>query len=94
MSDLDKTMRCYGTVHLMDWISSPRGQVKSVTGEIEVVSDEDTVGFRARGANSANWLARISDGEEIWHLFGCQIRGIVEHKPDCFPLVDTWVVGQ
>lgn len=94
MSDLDKTMRCYGTVHLTDWISSPRGQVRGLRGDIAVVSDEDAVGFRARGANSANWMAKIVGGDETWHLFGCQIRAITEHALDHPDLVDCYRVGE
>lgn len=90
---LDANLSGYGTVHLMDWISSPRGQVKGLRGEIKIVSDEEGVGFRARGANSANWMAEISGETEIWHVFGCQIRAVTEHPTDAPQLVDTWQVA-
>lgn len=90
---LDDNLSCYGTVHLMDWISSARGQVRGLRGHIQIVDDETGVGFRARGANSANWLARITGPTETWHVFGCQIRAITEHAEDAEPLVDCWVVA-
>lgn len=86
---LDGTLKAYGTVHLMDWISSARGQVRGIRGHIEIVSDEEGVGFRARGANSANWLAKVTGETQTWHVFGCQIRAITEHPEDAADLVDT-----
>lgn len=91
-NSLDTNLRCYGTVHLMDWISSPVGQVRGITGDIEIVSDEDGVGFRARGANSANWLAKITGPTQVWYVFGCQIRTICSHPTDAQMLVDVWKV--
>jgi hypothetical protein len=83
----------YGTVHLMDWMSSSRGQVRGLRGHIQIVDDESGVGFRARGANSANWLAQIKGPTETWHVFGCQIRAITEHREDAEALVDCWTVA-
>lgn len=83
-------MKIYGTVHLFDWISSPRGQVKGVRGEIEILSDEEAVGFKSRGHNSANWIAIVRGGTEAWHIFGCQIRAVTEHAKDAPELVDCW----
>lgn len=89
---LGENLTGYGTVHLMDWMSSPRGQVRGLRGRIEIVDDESGVGFRARGANSANWLARISGDTQTWHIFGCQIRAVTEHPVDAPELVDCWTV--
>lgn len=97
----EEVFESYGTVKLMDWWPCPGGQAIHIRGQIRIVSDEDTVGFRARGANSANWLAVIT-GEsaaerrgdaalERWHIFGCQIRAIIEHGPELeFP--DSYTV--
>lgn len=90
---LDANLSAYGTVHLMDWMSSARGQVRGLRGNIQIVSDEEGVGFRARGANSANWLAKVSGETETWHIFGCQIRAITEHPVGAPELVDTLVVA-
>jgi len=89
---LEDNLSGYGTVHLMDWISAPRGQVKSLRGHIQIVDDETGVGFRARGANSANWLARVTGPTQTWHIFGCQIRAITEHEEDAPELVDCCTV--
>lgn len=83
-------MKTYGTVHLMDWMSAPRGQVRAIRGAIEIVSDEEHVGFRSRGHNSANWIAVVRGETETWHIFGCQIRCITEHPTDAPELVDCW----
>lgn len=83
----------YGTVHLTDWIGSPRGKVIGVTGEILVTSDEDHVGFRARGHNSANWIAVVTGETEKWHIFGCQVRAIVEHPRNAPEIADCWSVA-
>src|SRR3954468_8890692 len=72
----------FGSVKLMEWWHTPGGQVLHLRGMIKLVSDEDQVGFRARGANSANWLAVIEGKTETWNVFGCQIRAIIEHGED------------
>lgn len=81
----------HGTVHLMDWICTPKGNVKALQGEVQILSDEEAVGFRARGSNSANWMAVISGPDSSWHLFGCQIRCVTEHT-DTQEWPDTYVV--
>lgn len=89
----DEVFESYGTIKLIDWWHCPGGQVMNIRGQIKIVSDEDAVGFRARGANSANWLAVITGESETerWHIFGCQIRAIIEHGPEVeFP--DSYTV--
>lgn len=89
-------MQFYGTVHLMDWMKSPIGQVNSIRGNVEIISDEQGVGFRARGHNTANWMARITGDspDEVWNIFGCQVRSIVQHPPEFPLLIDTYTVGR
>ncbi len=76
----------------MDWITTPNGKMQGLRGNIEIVDDESAVGFRARGANSANWLARITGPTQTWHVFGCQIRAIVDHPEDAPDCIDSWRV--
>lgn len=82
----------YGTVHLMDWISAPTGQIRALEGTVDVKSDEEVAGFKARGSNSANWLAIITGETSKWVLFGCQIRGFTQHSETSTRMVDTYLV--
>jgi len=84
-------LEIYGTVQLIDWIPTPAGQQRGIRGQIRIESDEDSVGFRARGANSANWMAHVEGETEKWHIFGCQIRAIIEHG-DVADFPDTYTV--
>lgn len=81
-----------GSIHLHDWITTPRGQMRVLRGKLEIKSDEEAVGFKARGQNSANWLAAVSGPTEEYIVFGCQIRCVVKHPYDAPTAPDTYEV--
>lgn len=69
-----------GTLILMDWIEDADGRdVKGYYGKVTIGTDEEVVGFKATGHNTANWVARVEgpEGEAIT-VMGCQVRGFRE----------------
>lgn len=74
------TMDFDGVVILMDWMDHPQEgiPVKGFIGKISVFTDEQALGIKATGHNTANWIARISGPTSSLNIMGCQVRGIYE----------------
>lgn len=72
-----------GTLILMDWMEDVDGHlVKGFYGDVYVSADVDTVGFEAKGHNSANWIARVQGTTEAVTVMGCQVRAFRESSGD------------
>jgi hypothetical protein len=68
-----------GTLILMDWMEDVDGrEVKGFYGKVFVAADEDVVGFKATGHNTANWVARVEGQGTAITLMGCQVRAFRE----------------
>ena len=81
-----------GTLILMDWIEDVDGRdVKGYYGTVSVGTDEEVVGFKASGHNTANWVARVEgpQGAAIT-IMGCQVRGFREGPPP--PLTSQYAI--
>ena len=56
-----------------DWIYAPDGQTYRVAfGPVTIVQAKDFLGFAPKG--SANWFARVGDGDRAVLLAGCRIH--------------------
>lgn len=76
-----------GTLILMDWMEDIDGRdVKGFYGKLLVGNDEEVVGFKATGHNTANWVARVEgpQGDAIT-IMGCQVRAFREGHPPPLP---------
>lgn len=70
-----------GTLILMDWMEDVDCKdVKGFYGKVSVGTDEEIVGFKATGHNTANWVARVEGETEAITVMGCQVRAFREGK--------------
>ena len=72
-----------GTLILMDWMEDIDGRdVKGFYGKVSVGVDEEVVGFKATGHNTANWVVRVQGPIDAITIMGCQVRACREgQKP-------------
>jgi hypothetical protein len=68
----------YGAVLIRDWLPIPSGlRTQVLVGWISIYEDTAVLGFKVRGADQANWCARVVGNQEAYTIPGCQIRGVV-----------------
>jgi hypothetical protein len=69
------------TVILKEYMPTPEGtMVLAVHGMVSIRTCEDMTGFQPSRGES-NWVATVEIGKDrqnSFHIFGCQIRGIVQ----------------
>lgn len=69
-------------VILKDWIKWVDGkQYMGVLGSVVALSDNEAVGFRVRGGDTANWLLQVRGEWTTAYILGCQVRAVIELKP-------------
>lgn len=87
MADGDTAER-YGTVLLHDgqWLTGPDGRLaRGFVGALELHKDEEVLGFTTNARATADWFVTIAGETMRLHLFGCQVRAILEHARDVEP---------
>lgn len=64
-----------GIVQLKQYALMPDGkQYIGVAGKVSILRDEDVVGWKVAGGETANWIARIEGPGGSVNILGCQIK--------------------
>jgi len=72
-----------GSVCLVDWQETPRGQKRVFSGRLSILPAEEVMGFRVRHSPDANWIARVvGPSGESWNFPGCKVASITTHPLD------------
>ncbi len=78
-----------GIVQLKQYALIPDGrQYLGIAGDVSILRDEDIVGFKVSGGETANWIARVNGRSGSVNILGCQIKMV--HQFDA-GLSDTLV---
>lgn len=64
-----------GIVQLKQYALMPDGkQYIGIAGKVSILSDQDVVGFKVAGGETANWIARVEGPTGSVNILGCQIK--------------------
>lgn len=64
-----------GIVQLKGFAMMPDGrQYMGVAGKVSVLRDEEVVGFKVSGGETANWLCRVEGPSGSINILGCQVK--------------------
>lgn len=69
-----------GIVQLKQFALMPDGrQYIGVVGKVSIHRDEDVVGFKVAGGETANWIARVEGPGGTVNILGCQIKMVHQY---------------
>lgn len=64
-----------GIVQFKQYALMPDGkQYIGVFGKVSILRDEEVVGFKVAGGETANWIARVTGLGGSVNILGCQIK--------------------
>lgn len=73
-----------GIVFLKNWLMWTDGHAyRSFQGVCSVLTDEEGVGIKVRGGDTANWFVRVEGPSgNAMHILGCQILAVFSYDGD------------